>query len=64
MYENSFFRILSAVFVLLLVILLQIYTVSAEFENSWIQYLEQPCCGGTGNHHVRHHRGELSDILS
>lgn len=32
---------------------------SAEFENSWIMYKEQPCCGTNTNHHVRHHRGEL-----
>lgn len=32
--------------------------VNADFENSWTMYMEQPCCtGGSGNHHVRHHRG-------
>lgn len=33
------------------------FDVYADFENSWTMYMEQPCCSGTGNHHVRHHRG-------
>uniref|UniRef100_A0A1Y1NE22 Semaphorin-2A n=1 Tax=Photinus pyralis TaxID=7054 RepID=A0A1Y1NE22_PHOPY len=47
-----------AAIILLKVNIFQINTVSAEFENSWIMYLEQPCCSGSANHHVRHHRGE------
>ncbi|KAK9874897.1 hypothetical protein WA026_005711, partial [Henosepilachna vigintioctopunctata] len=31
--------------------------VNGDFENSWTMYMEQPCCSGTGSHHVRHHRG-------
>lgn len=34
-----------------------IYLINADFENSWTMYMEQPCCSGSGNHHVRHHRG-------
>lgn len=36
---------------------LNLSPVNGEFENSWTMYMEQPCCSGTGNHHVRHHRG-------
>lgn len=44
--------------VLLLVLNCMFGFVSADFENSWTMYNEQPCCAGNQNHHVRHHRGK------
>ena len=38
------------------------FDVNADFENSWTMYMEQPCCSGTGSHHVRHHRGALGKL--
>lgn len=29
-----------------------------EYENTWNFYYEQPCCGNTNGHHLRHHRGK------
>lgn len=51
---------LSAKMMLTIIVLIEISIfckVSAEFENSWTMYMEQPCCSGNGPHHVRHHRG-------
>lgn len=50
------------VFAFVLLVLDVVYVVSGEFENSWTMYKEQPCCSGSGSHHVRHHRGRLSCI--
>lgn len=36
--------------------------VNGDFENSWTMYMEQPCCSGTGSHHVRHHRGKVGAV--
>ncbi|XP_019865782.1 semaphorin-2A [Aethina tumida] len=36
--------------------------VGADFENSWTMYMEQPCCSGSGNHHVRHHRDHVREF--
>ncbi|ENN78430.1 hypothetical protein YQE_05104, partial [Dendroctonus ponderosae] len=36
-------------------------SAKADFENSWTMYMEQPCCSGLPNHHVRHHRA-LSEV--
>lgn len=41
-------------------LVLDVVFVGAEFENSWTMYKEQPCCSGSGSHHVRHHRGRHS----
>lgn len=39
-----------------------IFLINADFENSWTMYMEQPCCSGSGNHHVRHHRDHVREF--
>lgn len=46
--------------VTVLVMFKYLIVVGADFENSWTMYMEQPCCSGSGNHHVRHHRGAFT----
>lgn len=43
-----------------LVLCAAVHLASAEYENTWNFYYEQPCCGNTNGHHIRHHRGNLN----
>lgn len=49
-------------FLSVLVQLALLVNVGADFENSWTMYLEQPCCSGSTNHHVRHHRDHVREF--
>lgn len=51
----NYYKVL--VMFMILVQILWISCVYADFENSWTMFNEQPCCAGSQNHHVRHHRG-------
>lgn len=33
-----------------------------EYENTWNFYYEQPCCGNSNGHHLRHHRGKYNIV--
>lgn len=35
----------------------RIFFASAQYENHWISYYEQPCCAG--QRRVRHHKGKF-----
>jgi hypothetical protein len=54
----SFFKL----FVFVTVVVGREFGVGADFENSWTMYMEQPCCSGRGNHHVRHHRDHVREF--
>ncbi|XP_044257966.1 semaphorin-2A isoform X1 [Tribolium madens] len=54
----SFFKLV----IFVTVIVEMKFDVYADFENSWTMYMEQPCCSGTGNHHVRHHRDHVREF--
>ncbi|XP_025832153.1 semaphorin-2A [Agrilus planipennis] len=36
--------------------------ISAEYDNSWIAYKEQPCCLKTESHHVRHGKDHVREF--
>lgn len=43
---------------IILVIFLIIDVGLSEYENTWNFYYEQPCCGNSNGHHLRHHKGK------
>lgn len=46
----------------IIVLLLIIDSSVCEYENTWNFYYEQPCCGNSNGHHLRHHRGKYRYI--
>ncbi|GAB0091777.1 semaphorin-2A-like [Sergentomyia squamirostris] len=47
----------------LVLLLLLADRAHCDYENTWNFYYEQPCCGNTnGQHHLRHHRGEIFKV--
>ncbi|XP_044756007.1 semaphorin-2A isoform X1 [Coccinella septempunctata] len=61
--RNSRAHVLKVLFVVTVIVQTELWgRVNADFENSWTMYLEQPCCSGTGNHHVRHHRDHVREF--
>ncbi|XP_056647935.1 semaphorin-2A isoform X1 [Diorhabda sublineata] len=56
-YTTKFFILVTVI------VQLNLFNVAyADFENSWTMYMEQPCCSGTGPHHVRHHRDHIREF--
>lgn len=47
---------LSIIVIVLITIIVD--TAVSDYENTWNLYYEQPCCGNTAGHHIRHHRGK------
>lgn len=43
---------------IILVLFLLIDVGLSEYENTWNFYYEQPCCGNSNGHHLRHHKGK------
>lgn len=41
-----------------LILCLMIDISVCDYENTWNFYYEQPCCGNSNGHHLRHHRGK------
>ncbi|XP_048526346.1 semaphorin-2A isoform X1 [Dendroctonus ponderosae] len=55
-------RMAKLFFLVLLVQYCLFLSAKADFENSWTMYMEQPCCSGLPNHHVRHHRDHVREF--